>query len=296
MLLSSSIDYLLSKYQIEKAIDIMSSAGFDAMDFSFGERYCNPETDGINFKEHFLNMKSLAQEKGLCFNQAHAPTPSSHADPLKNQKLFENIVRSIRNASYLGIPIIVVHPVQHLTYANEGIPEQLFEMNMNFYKSLEPYCEEYNIKIAVENMWQYNGKKIVHSTCSRPQEFNQYIDELNSPWFVGCFDTGHAFLVCETPAEFIRSMGSPRLHALHVHDVDGIVDSHTLPYQGLINWDTTMKALAEIGYKGDLTYEAGGFLSRTPVELYSSAMRHMAETGRYLIRKFQDYTLQNQSN
>ena len=50
---------------------------------------------------------------------------------------------------------------------------------MKFYKSLIPYCEEYGIKVAVENMWQYPGM-ISHSTCSRPEEFIRYIDELDS--------------------------------------------------------------------------------------------------------------------
>ena len=44
-------------------------------------------------------------------------------------------------------------------------------------------------------------------------------------------------------------------------------------------------ALSEIGYTGDFTYEAEGFIKRTPPELYASAARFMADTGKHIIRK-----------
>ena len=73
---------------------------------------------------------------------------------------------------------------------------------MKFYRRLLPYCEEYGIKIAVENMWQYPGM-ISHSTCSRPEEFIQYVDGISSQWAVACLDIGHTVLVREQPDEFI---------------------------------------------------------------------------------------------
>ena len=86
---------------------------------------------------------------------------------------------------------------------------------MEFYRSLIPYCEEYNIKVALENMWQY-PRTISHSTCSRPAEFVKYMDELNNPCFVACLDVGHAMLVKEKPDDMIRALGGQRLQALHM--------------------------------------------------------------------------------
>ena len=197
MLLSTSMGGILGRFSCEESIELLAQAGFDAIDFPFfGEEYYNEETDREAFREYFRKLKALAGEKGLCFNQAHAPTPSSRRDAVKTEKIFQDIVRSMRNASYLGIDTIVVHPMQHLFYYAEGVPEQLFEMNMDFYRRLIPYCEEYGIRVAVENMWQEpGGRKISHSTCSRPEEFIRYVDELNSPWMVACLDIGHEFLV-----------------------------------------------------------------------------------------------------
>lgn len=286
MLLSTPFGSSMKRFGPKKAIDVLAAAGFEALDFSFYmTKYLreNPLS-----KEDFLSIRAYAEEKGVVFNQAHAPFPSSNLDPVKNQQCLEDVISSIRHASYLGAPVIVVHPMQHLTYLDEGNPERLFEMNMEFYNALKPYCEEYNIKIALENMWQHRGSKIMHSTCSRPEEFNRYLDSLDREWFVGCLDVGHAFLVCEDVDVFIEKMGANRLKALHVHDVDGIVDSHTLPFYGNIEWERVIKALARIGYTGDLTLEADGFFGRNPDELLPSALRHMVETGKYLMKKFDD--------
>lgn len=291
MLLSASTSMFYPYFSCEEIVELMSQAGFDAMDFSFhiSEAFYGEETDSEAFKERFLRLKAMAEEKNMCFNQGHAPCGSSFVDEARTRRRFEDIVRSIRNASYLGIHTLVVHPAQHLPYCEDGVPERLFEMNVEFYNRLKPYCQEYHVKIAVENMWQQPaGLKIDHSTCSRPEEFIRYVDALDSNWFVACLDIGHAALVSEDPAAFIRQLGAKRLKTLHVHDVDGIFDTHTLPYQGIINWDKVTAALKEIGYEGDLTFEATGFLSNVPGSLRLSGARFMVDTGRYLIKKIKE--------
>jgi len=289
MKLSSTNGPIIRKFSCEESVELMHKAGFDAMDFYFNgsAEYYNEETDSIAFKERFLKLRAMAEERGMCFNQAHAPFGSSYPDEERTKQRFREIIRSMRNASYLGIDTIVVHPMQHLTYAEPGVPEQLFEINMKFYERLIPYCEEYQIKVALENMWQMPyGRKINHSTCSTPEEFVRYLDELNSDLFVACLDIGHACLVCEDPAAFIRKLGSKRLKALHVHDVDGMEDSHTIPYYGVVNWDEVMAALKEIKYQGDFTFEVGGqYLNPLPKELMPAALKNLVENGRFLMSK-----------
>lgn len=289
MLLSATNAYILRKYSCEESVELMHAAGFDAMDFYFNgdPMYYDESTDSTAFKDRFLRLRAMAEEKGMCFNQAHAPYATSFNDEELTKKRFYDVTRSIRNASYLGVPTIVVHPMQHLTYAETGVPEKLFEMNMDFYRRLIPYSEEYRVKIALENMYQRPyGLKLNHSTCSKPEEFIRYMNELNNDCFVACLDLGHTCLVCEDTADFIRKLGHNRLKALHVHDVDGMDDTHTVPYHGIINWDQVMGALKEINYSGDFTFEvAGQYLRSMPKELFPTALKHLAATGRYLIGK-----------
>lgn len=285
MKISTQTDIFTDAYGFKGTVKILSDAGFDALDLT---ALCKEFYTDIHDKAYYDEIKKYAQDKGMCFNQAHAPAPSSTKDASETSEIFQNLVCAMKNASYLGVKYIVVHPCQHLNYWENGNPEKLFEYNMKFYRSLIPYCEEYGIRVATENMWQHQGM-IVHSTCSDPDEFIRYVDGVNSEWIVGCLDIGHTFLVREQTDEFIRKLGSKRLKCLHVHDNDGINDLHTLPYFGIGDWDSVMKALAEIGYEGDLTFEPYAFYSGKPVELYPHYAKLQASIGKMLVSKFEEY-------
>lgn len=285
MLLSTQTEVLAEKITEKEAIKIIAEAGFDAYDISLFNVDSN---SGYGFNtENYLKLakelKEYADSLGIVCNQSHAPFPSSVGDEEKDAKIFQNIVRAMEIASILGAKIIVVHPKQHLCYA-ENI-EKLFEINVEFYKSLIPYCEKFGIKVATENMWQYNPntQSPIDSTCSRACEFNKYIDALDSEWIVGCLDIGHVSLMNTDIPTFIKEMGNKRLQALHVHDTDFVHDCHTLPFMQKIDYNAVMKALAEIDYMGDLTFEADCFFEGKPMELYPATSRYMCEVGRYLI-------------
>jgi len=291
MLLSTTTGNYIKRGVTEDAmLDMVKDAGFDAMDFSFHiNKVFHDETTGSKCStvEYFKELRKKAESKGLVFNQGHAPAASSFTDENETKLRFTQIVTSMKFAGVLGIKNIVVHPCQHLTYANEGVPGKLYEINMDFYNRLKPYCEEYGVKVAVENMWQYlKGDTISHSTCSRPDEFIKYLDSLDKKWFTGCLDIGHAMLVREDIAEFIKKLGADRLGCIHAHDVLPNFDSHTIPFQGVIDWNKVCAAFKEIGYRGDFTYEvSGSFLGYMPVELLASGTKLLGDTGRYLVDK-----------
>lgn len=285
MKLSTNTSLPAKAFGLKECVRLLADAGFDALDFSeFHEEFYTDAHD----KAFYKDIRSYAEDRGLYFNQAHAPFPSSYPEEVKTEETFHHIVHGMQIASWLGVRDIIVHPCQHLEYAEAGNPEKLFDINVAFYNRLKPYCEEFGIRIAVENMWQY-PKTISHSTCSRPAEFNRYMDALDEKWFVSCLDVGHAMLVKEMPEDVIRALGGNRLKALHVHDVDGIHDSHTLPFYGIVNWENVMKALAEIDYQGELTYEASNFLTGVPTQVWPDALKYMERVGRYLISRFDAY-------
>ncbi len=282
MKLSTTTSYPARNISLKKSVDMIAEAGYDAVDFSqFDEFIYEVKPD----KEYYTELRKYTEDKGIYFNQSHAPFGSSFKDKAKTEKRFEEIIWSMQKAAWLGIPNIIVHPCQHLPYHEKGNAQFLFEYNMEFYSRLIPYCEEYGINIALENMWQHTGF-INHSTCSKPEEFIKYIDTLNNPCFVACLDIGHSALVREDTANFIKALGKDRLKCLHVHDVDGENDSHTLPFYGNIMWDKVISALKEIDYTGDLTFEADCFLDKLPLELYQDGICFMQKVGRYLVDEF----------
>lgn len=273
---------------MKQAVDMIADAGFDGIDFSASameEFY----TDGAHPDSYYKDLRAYAEAKGLSFVQAHAPHGSSFTDEAQTKQRFDEIVCSMKNASLLGVRNIVVHPCQHLPYLAPGVPEELFEINMDFYRRLMPYAEEYGIRVCTENMFQGDMHILnVHSTCSRPSEMIRYFDEMDHPLFGCCLDIGHTSVVREDAAAFIRALGKQRLTCLHVHDVDACHDRHLPPYfGGAIAWDRVMAALAEIGYTGDFTYETDYFYASRPIELAPGMMRLSAAIGRGLIAKFE---------
>ena len=270
---------------VDERIAIVKEAGFDCYDLSFFTPAILEEfKEDVDYREHARKIRAYADSIGIECNQAHAPFNGIYGVP-DSELGFSALVRCMEVSSLLGAKIIVIHPLQHLNYAENAA--RLYEMNLIFYRKLLPYAERFGIKIATENMWQCNcGANVpTDSVCSRSSEFCRLVDELNSPYLVGCLDIGHVSLMGADIPAFIRAMGQKRLQALHVHDTDFIHDDHTLPYLRRIDFSAVTKALGEIDYQGELTFEAANFFARFPRELYLPAARLMCETGRYLARE-----------
>ena len=62
-----------------------------------------------------------------------------------------------------------------------------------------------------------------------------------------------------------------------------------LPGQGLLNWDEICRALADIDYDGELTYEADNFLKRFPKDMMPLAVKFMNDVGNHLCDKIEKY-------
>lgn len=285
MKISSQTLYLSRVFGEEKCIEMLKRAGFDCIDFSFTNDI-DLLLDEKAYCQKIIKIKEHADSIGISFNQAHAPYPSSVGEKQKDDKIFNAIVNSIKYASMLNIKAIIVHPKKHLEYKSNK--EILKDMNVEFYKSLIPYCEKYNVKVALENMWQLDkeSQNIVHSTCASPKEFVEYLDKINSPWIVGCLDVGHAFLVDENPAQFIKTIGKEKLACLHIHDVCKNADRHILPGLESVDFNEIVKALKEIDYQGEFTLEADTFIFRFgkdyDIDFLQSVVNFMAERARYL--------------
>lgn len=288
MRLVTTTEKLAEAFGDEECVRILAEAGFDAIDWGFFEMaagkgiWCTDQ-----WREHALALKELGGQCGIAFAQAHAPFPSSTGVQDEDALILERIIRSMEAAALMGIKNIVVHPRQHLPYAKNK--EALWQENLDFYRSLIPWCEKFGIRVCAENMWQYDNRRryIIDSVCSQPEEFCGLLDTLNSPWITGCLDLGHCALVGVEPEDFIRAMGKNRLQALHVHDVDYLHDCHTMPFLKSLNWENITGALAEIGYEGDFTFEADSFYEGFPDALKRDACRLMERTGRYLIRRIE---------
>ncbi len=287
MLLSTQTDNLFRRFGPDEGIRLFAEAGYDAIDYSMFEMTSDDCPLNTADPEKFgLELRKKAEAAGLRFNQAHAPFPCwRNGDEAYNTKMPARVAQSIRIAGVLGAKAIVVHPI---AYVKQG--EEQKKVNFEFYRSLEPVALEYGIKIALENMWGYDGRRnyIIPNVCSFGADLADYYDGLNNPAaYTVCLDLGHCGLVGEEPDDAVRALGKDRLGALHVHDNTYKADNHTVPYDyGMkMNWDAITKALGEIDYQGDFTFEADAFLGRFDADTVPEAVKFMAGIGRRLMAK-----------
>lgn len=280
MLISANMIRIHSVYGIKSTFDALAKAGFEGIDFNNDVHpYYTEEYD----ESFYRDLRNHADEVGVKICQAHAPFPSSYAEEDKTEQRFFEIVQAIKNASYLGAPMIVVHPCTHFAIEDGESEERMFEYNLNFYRRLIPYAEEAGIKIAIENINRA-------SITSTPERLNRLFDTLDNPVFTICFDVGHCLFQGVAPDEAIRKIGQRMVYGCtHVHDNTGDKDTHTLPFYGNVEWESVMKALADIGYEGDLNYEASAFIAKLPGDLYPLGLEYMANVGKYLIGRFDYY-------
>lgn len=292
MKISTTTDALHHLGGDEFAVRELAKIGFDAMDFSLF-MYHGPQSplrsNARELNSYFTRLKNVCREVGIEVGQSHAPMPTYVYNGTKNEEQFCKMVASIYASEALDCPYCVIHPpiLPHRRY-DENYDENR-ELCLDLYSRLIPHLEKTGVKLAVENMFNWDPEKgrICPTICSSAKEMAYYVDTLGS-CFVNCLDIGHTNLTPstgESTADMIRILGKDRLKTLHVHDNDGVRDQHTVPYKGNMNWDEICKALKEIGYDGTFSFEADEFVKCFPGEVRIAAIKVIYQTGLYLTEK-----------
>ena len=243
----------------EKAVEYIAKAGFDAWDFSmfamcrydYKERHIIKTDHPLAGKDYLKFARKLRQiglDNGIVCNQSHAPFPTYCPE------IRAHYERAIECTAEAGGEICIIHPDNYKSA----------EENAEIYEELLPFAKSCGVKIATENMWNWDKvlDRASRSACSHHDDFVKHIDLVNDEYFVACLDIGHAEMYgLETSAaQCIRALGH-RLKALHIHDNDLRLDSHQIPFSMKIDFDAVVAALREINYSGDLTLEADAYLA-----------------------------------
>lgn len=269
----------------EKAIELYAKVGFDAWDFSMLNmaRY-NRSTNSLvetshplasdNYAAFAKKLRKVGEDNGIHCNQSHAPFPSYAPG------MVDYLKRAIECTAIAGGKVCVIHPCN----------SEPKEKNAEMYHELLPFAKEYGVKIATENMWNWNNQENHASAaaCSHHEDFLAHIKEVNDPDFVACLDIGHAEMKgLDTSArQMILTLGDS-LRALHIHDNDRWHDSHALPFTMNIDFDEVISSLREIGYKGYFTLEADSHLSAFNADNIMVGMQQMADAAHKLCDMFE---------
>ena len=270
----------------EKTLELLAKAGFDAWDFSmFKMRRFDWNKHAFYSPDHPLNtdgfaafarrLRQVGEDNGIHCNQSHAPFPSL------GEEMMPYLKRAIECTAIAGGDICIIHPDN-----NKSAQE-----NAEMYHTLLDFAKPMGVKIATENMFNWDSVRDVSApaACSSCEDFVAHIEAVNDPSLVACLDIGHAEMrngAGPGAENLVRALGR-HLQALHIHDNDGRLDSHQLPFTMTIDYTPIVKAMKEIGYSGYFTLEADTYLSKFTPDTVYEGIRNMADAAHRLADMFE---------
>lgn len=281
---STEIQSIANIVGMERAVELCGRAGFDGWDFSLYDM-CridwgtmrpldvpNP-LNGPGYLKFARELRRIGLDQGIVCNQSHAP------HPVGVPAVRDCLKRCIECTAEAGGEICVIHPDDNRT------PEENAEM----YAELLPLAKSCGVKIATENMWNWDNEKdrSAPAACSTAESFIRHIDLLGDDWLVACLDLGHAQMrgSGEGAVPMILALGH-RIQALHIHDNDCHHDCHQIPGSMDIDFSAIIRALQEIRYPGWFTLEAYRYLEGRTEETVFEGVKNLRESAARIESEF----------
>lgn len=146
-----------------------------------------------------------------------------------NALCYERYQHAIRIAAELDIHLLVFHANFIAAIHNIEYRVGWHQRNLDFWSPLAEYAQQFEVTVAVENMWEFD-----------PDIIADLLKQINHPNLRACLDLGHAHLFGEVPFErWLSSLGEWIVHT-HMNNNDGKIDIHmgfdhgVLDYQRLL--------------------------------------------------------------
>ncbi|MCC6343010.1 MAG: sugar phosphate isomerase/epimerase [Bryobacterales bacterium] len=144
------------------------------------------------------------------------------------------MVDEIKRALEVAEVIPCKYLIQHIGVSGEEYDERKIEAAFTALDELRVFAKQRGVEILLEN---------IPNKLSSAERLAQFLDvthlDLNF-----CFDTGHANLMEGVEQAYHLMAG--RIRSTHVHDNDGVNDTHFFPYLkpgGVTDWRKTMNLL-----------------------------------------------------
>jgi|LSQX01.2.fsa_nt_gb sugar phosphate isomerase/epimerase len=264
---------IVDRLGFEVGYKMIADCGFEAIDWNLDHALKSSDLRNGTYRgksilekpldeviAHYEKELDIIKKNNLVITQAHAPFPACILDkPETLDYMIEIFKRNIEYCDYAGCKHLVVHPMSLSPTNYENSYEEVQAINDKLYESLIPTLLKTDVIVCTENMFTGQSGFCFHGHSSDPREAAELIDKMNEKAgkevFGFCLDTGHANLT-RWDFRHIVSILNKRIKCLHIHDNNGINDSHLAPFScGTVNWKGFCYALKSIGYDGDLSFE-----------------------------------------
>jgi len=221
-------------------INVPYSMLLHRIDFAIENRI-NPEIyfsaeDLDACQEKDVQHLSEVLEENQLENTLHGPfmdlSPGGVDRRVKNVTC-DRFLKTMELAHFFKPKMIVFHP-GYERWKFDGDVKLWLESSLQTWRPLVKKAEEMGLTLAVENVFEEN-----------PDSIKNLLEEIGSPHFRFCFDTGHHHVFSKTPLPvWIKALGA-FLAEVHLHDNHKEMDEHLPVGEGGFDFDQLFTLLSQ---------------------------------------------------
>jgi sugar phosphate isomerase/epimerase len=225
------------------------------------EIFCAPQHFSYRAPQAVRELADTLGEYRLALHALHSPTerdlspgresgvPISISDPERIRRL--DAVDEVKRALEVAERIPCRYLIQHMGHGRQSADPRKLDAAFSSLEQLSIFAKARGVTIALENTPDELGA---------PSSLQHFIADTHLHDLKLCFDTGHAHIE-DGVGPGIDAMRE-RLVTAHIHDNHGEKDEHLLPYEGTIDWEAALAALANapqpVALVLELKEQAGG--------------------------------------
>jgi sugar phosphate isomerase/epimerase len=230
----------------------IASYGFEAIEL-FATRshfdYHNPSA--------VADLQQWLADAGLELHGVHAPITDSFVggrwgpaltvastEPEARAKAVAESEQALYVARRIPMKVLVVHLGLPRTQSDSP-DDNSRDAARRSIDELRQFAPPLGVRVAVE---------VIPNELSRAGSLVHFVEEDLEAADVGvCLDFGHAHM----DGDLLDAIETVSGHVIttHVHDNDGHLDEHLVPFDGTIDWAAAMTAVQKIGYDQTLMFE-----------------------------------------
>jgi len=207
------------------------------------ELFCGDGHFGYASQQTVREFAGWLREYGLKLQSVHAPTergsgvgrgsgvPISISDPERIRRV--DAVDEVKRALEVAETVPFQYLVQHMASSRQPADPRNLDAAFSSLEHLVLFAKQRGVIVAVENT--------PNEFCSA-ESLVQFVKQTRLHDLRFCFDVGHAHIGegVATAFELMRD----RVATVHLHDNHAEKDEHLLPYEGTVDWDSALGALA----------------------------------------------------
>jgi sugar phosphate isomerase/epimerase len=145
----------------------------------------------------------------------------------------DRFLKTIELANFFKPKVIVFHP-GYERWKFDGDVKLWLESSLQTWRPLVKEAEERGLTLAIENVFEES-----------PDSIKNLLEEIRSPHFRFCFDTGHHHVFSKTPLPVWMEVLGEFLSEVHLHDNHKEMDEHLPMGEGGFNFKQFFTLLSQ---------------------------------------------------